>query len=179
MHDAGRRMTELDGLRGLAVAAVVAFHFWPAAVPWGHLSVVLFFVLSGYLISSIVLEHGGGPGFLRTFYTRRVLRIWPAYYVALLALVACGAGPPRGLWYFVTYLQDTPLYLTLRPPLWTSPPTGESSATPGPWPSRSSSTCSGRPLCSSSAPGARRGWRVPARRWPSSAVGAGSAATRC
>jgi peptidoglycan/LPS O-acetylase OafA/YrhL len=48
------RWSGLDGLRALAVAAVVAFHFEPAVVPGGFLGVDVFFVLSGYLITRMI-----------------------------------------------------------------------------------------------------------------------------
>jgi peptidoglycan/LPS O-acetylase OafA/YrhL len=85
----------LDGLRGLAILLVVLTHmrmppmdgpldqfvgFWLNA---GWLGVDLFFVLSGFLITGILLDAKGGPGYFRRFYMRRVLRIFPLYYLAL------------------------------------------------------------------------------------------------
>ncbi|HEY1161223.1 MAG TPA: acyltransferase [Terracidiphilus sp.] len=85
---------ELQGLRGLAVLGVVFYHCHPRlegtwihyASLWGWAGVNLFFVLSGFLITSILLEARGKPRYFRNFYVRRALRIWPVY-VLLLALV--------------------------------------------------------------------------------------------
>src|SRR5687767_5284474 len=83
----------VDGLRAVAVAAVVAFHLSPDAVPGGFLGVDTFFVVSGYLITSLLLaEHAadGGIG-LRAFWARRARRLLPALLL-LLAAVALAAA---------------------------------------------------------------------------------------
>ena len=74
-------------VRGVAVLAGMVFHLWGKQVGFLATAVDLFFVLSGYLITSIILREGRKPGFLLTFYVRRGLRIWPIYYLALLAYV--------------------------------------------------------------------------------------------
>src|SRR5436305_1687285 len=78
----------LDGLRALAALAVVLCHYWQEVFPLGGLGVDLFFVLSGFLITRIVLDHGRGPRFLLHFYARRNLRIWPIYYLSLAFVIA-------------------------------------------------------------------------------------------
>jgi peptidoglycan/LPS O-acetylase OafA/YrhL len=78
----------LDGVRGIAVLCVVLFHFFPRAgagvlvplVSTGWAGVDLFFVLSGYLITSILYAHRGTIDYYRNFYGRRVLRLLPLYY---------------------------------------------------------------------------------------------------
>src|SRR6267378_1546032 len=90
----------LDGLRGIAILLVMAFHFaWPekaqglltrlyvfvAALGW--VGVDLFFVLSVCLITGILLDSKSGPGYFRNFYARRVLRIFPLYYAVLLIML--------------------------------------------------------------------------------------------
>ena len=90
---------ELQGLRGLAVLAVVIYHchprlqgtwlYYPSL--WGWAGVNLFFVLSGFLITSILLEARDKPHYFRNFYARRALRIWPVY---LLVLAICYANAP-------------------------------------------------------------------------------------
>ena len=117
-----RRIPELDALRALAALVVLLFHLNPPRFFFGWTGVDLFFVLSGYLITTIILDHQGQRGFLRNFYARRGLRIWPIYYIALFAVVATAPLVPRdrrpplnGLGYYVTYLQNITLY-QLRPP---------------------------------------------------------------
>ena len=70
----------LDGLRAIAVAAVVVFHIWPSVVPGGFLGVDVFFVVSGFLITTLLLrEHGrAGQIDLRGFWRRRARRLLPA-----------------------------------------------------------------------------------------------------
>ncbi|MBX3263685.1 MAG: acyltransferase [Labilithrix sp.] len=77
----------LDGIRGLAVLAVVAFHA-DAALAGGYLGVDLFFVLSGYLITSILLREveASGRVDLRAFWARRARRLLPALLVLMPAI---------------------------------------------------------------------------------------------
>jgi peptidoglycan/LPS O-acetylase OafA/YrhL len=86
-----RRFGALDGVRGIAAAAVVMSHFGGASFVWasGWLGVQVFFVLSGFLITTLALREEGRRGRLdlRAFYVRRVFRIWPAYFVVLAAAV--------------------------------------------------------------------------------------------
>jgi peptidoglycan/LPS O-acetylase OafA/YrhL len=109
------RVLELDGLRGVACVAIVLYHMRPQLVPYGWSSVDLFFVLSGYLITAILIRHEGAPRLLQNFYIRRGLRIWPVYYLTILALVIAGPLLPwrtswRGLGYYLSYTQNLPLY---------------------------------------------------------------------
>lgn len=83
----------LDGMRAIAVLSVMLFHFLgPEVFAGGLIGVDVFFVLSGFLITSLLLDerHREGAVSLRGFYHRRVLRLFPAMY-ALLALVAAAA----------------------------------------------------------------------------------------
>jgi peptidoglycan/LPS O-acetylase OafA/YrhL len=119
-----RRFLELDGLRGLAALAVVGYHLKREWFPYGWAAVDLFFVLSGFLITSIILRDGHHPGFLRRFYLRRGLRIWPIYYLTILALILANALrllPVRchwaGLWPYLTYTQNLPDYWGGRSPV--------------------------------------------------------------
>lgn len=81
---------ELNGLRAVAVGVVVLHHWGQPQFPLGEMGRGLFFVLSGYLVSGIAWKYGayvGAPGpwlrQLRVFFTRRLLRIIPPYYLAL------------------------------------------------------------------------------------------------
>jgi len=78
---------DIDGLRAVAVLAVVAFHAFPNWVRGGFIGVDVFFVISGYLISTIIFENLDQGTFSYTeFYARRIKRIFPAL---LLVLIAC------------------------------------------------------------------------------------------
>jgi peptidoglycan/LPS O-acetylase OafA/YrhL len=82
---------EVDGLRALAVAAVVIFHAFPWMAPGGFVGVDVFFVISGYLISGIILRAVEQRTFsLTDFYVRRLRRILPALLVVLVACLAAG-----------------------------------------------------------------------------------------
>jgi len=120
-------MPALDGLRGLAIAGVLACHFsnaWPeiSVLDRGALQVLglgwagvdLFFVLSGFLITGILVDQVGAPGWWSGFLLRRALRIFPLYYLALalfgllgpaLGLIDRWTFGRWGFWYW-TYLGN-------------------------------------------------------------------------
>jgi peptidoglycan/LPS O-acetylase OafA/YrhL len=92
--DSHRRLpyrADVDGLRAVAVVAVVVYHAFPRALPGGFTGVDIFFVISGYLISSLIWRGlADGQFSLLTFYARRVLRLFPALLVVLAACLAAG-----------------------------------------------------------------------------------------
>ncbi|MYG98758.1 MAG: acyltransferase family protein [Acidimicrobiaceae bacterium] len=90
---AASRLPGLDGLRGLAVAWVLAFHLWPDLVRGGWLGVGLFFTLSGYLIAGLLDKEVTATGHLRLgrFMARRVRRLLPAALVTIAATLALTA----------------------------------------------------------------------------------------
>ena len=118
-----RHLPELDGVRAMAVLAVVAHHGFGgtqavgqldhlilAAADAGWIGVDLFFLLSGYLITRILLAGRGSRGFLRSFYTRRTLRIFPAHYTLLfllfvvapaLGVSSVGASAADAAWFWL------------------------------------------------------------------------------
>ena len=82
---------DIDGLRAVAVLTVFAFHAGIAKVPGGFVGVDVFFVISGYLISSIIMRDlAAGRFSLARFYERRVRRILPALYFVLAACTVVG-----------------------------------------------------------------------------------------
>ncbi len=83
-----RRIPALDGLRGLAVVAVVIYHAWPEVLPGGWIGVSVFFTLSGYLISGIVVrEHELTGRSMAAFWRRRARRLLPAALATTVATV--------------------------------------------------------------------------------------------
>jgi peptidoglycan/LPS O-acetylase OafA/YrhL len=95
------RILALDGLRGIAILLVMILHFtiYGGSVPPGNdriayrlaqtgwIGVDLFFVLSGFLITGILMDTRARSDYLRSFFIRRVLRIFPLYYASLLVLL--------------------------------------------------------------------------------------------
>ncbi len=127
-------MPELDGLRGLAILWVVLYHCKPRLVGtwiygaslWGWAGVLIFFVLSGFLITSILLTTRDAPNYFHNFHARRALRIWPVY-ILLLVVVYLNApwfvGPTvwdaiktAPWWAYLLCVQNL-FHLTLPPAL--------------------------------------------------------------
>jgi peptidoglycan/LPS O-acetylase OafA/YrhL len=82
---------DIDGLRAVAVIAVVIYHAFPRMLGGGFVGVDVFFVISGFLISGIVLNGlSGGTFTFAEFYRRRIRRIFPALTIVLIALLALG-----------------------------------------------------------------------------------------
>lgn len=117
-----RYKPQLDGLRTLAVGGVIGHHLWPESwwghgwlTRWGALGVPLFFVLSGFLITTLLLNARDGSassanariGVWWRFGIRRVLRLFPAYYVVILIGLVLGVRAIVELWpWHVTYLTN-------------------------------------------------------------------------
>lgn len=82
---------DIDTLRAAAVLSVIVFHIEKDWLPGGFLGVDIFFVISGFLMTAILLrEMSGGRFFLKTFYIRRIKRILPAFFAVLAATLAGG-----------------------------------------------------------------------------------------
>ena len=129
-----KRITQLDGVRGLAILLVLVWHyfvcqitagpeskifwFWSAAsLTWS--GVDLFFVLSGFLIAGILLDHHNTSNFFRIFYLRRACRIFPLYFLLFGLFLCLAATPisklpsfrwlfhdPLPLWSYATFTQN-------------------------------------------------------------------------
>src|SRR5216684_2639931 len=81
----------VDGLRAIAVLSVVAFHSFPGEITGGFVGVDIFFVISGFLISGIILNGlRQGSSTFADFYGRRIKRIFPALIVVLVATLGLG-----------------------------------------------------------------------------------------
>jgi peptidoglycan/LPS O-acetylase OafA/YrhL len=130
----GRFYPALDGLRALAIGGVMLLHYlvrapalptplgraFHALTAVGGYGVDLFFVLSGFLITGILLDSRDSPSYFRTFYIRRLLRIFPLYYAALIvvgtlvpaifpAAFGSAPGPTMSLGWFWSYVANWPL----------------------------------------------------------------------
>ena len=88
--EANRRyiLPGLDGLRAIAVLLVMVYHFWPTVLPGGMIGVDIFFVISGFLITSLLLREGALTGkiALGNFWIRRARRLLPAITLLILAV---------------------------------------------------------------------------------------------
>ena len=129
-EDTGRHIQALDGVRGVAILMVIFFHAHnvflnSAEMPWAVFQlfgmmwagVDLFFVLSGFLITGILLDSSGSPNYFRIFYIRRILRIFPLYFAYLFFILAIvrilfqhflrlDEWPSSKTWWYFLYLQN-------------------------------------------------------------------------
>lgn len=130
-------MPAIDGVRGIAILLVLIHHFTPMvsgtyytrrmleAAHTGWIGVDLFFVLSGFLITAILLKTRKGEDYFLNFYARRTLRIFPVYYlvltVLLLALPAMMQVPAIAQflgYYFDKVVRDLPAMIDGQSWLW-------------------------------------------------------------
>ncbi len=88
---------DIDGVRAIAILAVVGFHAFPGAIPGGFVGVDVFFVISGYLITGLIQSDISENRFsLALFYSRRVRRLFPALLTVFLSLLIYGWLRLRG-----------------------------------------------------------------------------------
>jgi peptidoglycan/LPS O-acetylase OafA/YrhL len=128
MPSAQKRIPELDGLRGIAVLMVISFHYinnqlvkatsFPGKVlykltSFGWMGVDLFFVLSGFLIGTILINNRGSKNYFSTFYVRRIVRIIPNYYLLILLFVIISAIPLFSSDYFLSGNRVIPVWAYL------------------------------------------------------------------
>ena len=81
---------EIDGLRAFSVIAVVLFHAFPNIFSGGFVGVDIFFVISGYLITGIILKADVNKSFVLEFYSRRVCRLFPSLIFVLAFCLVFG-----------------------------------------------------------------------------------------
>jgi len=106
---------DIEGLRALAIVPVVVFHAWPALLPGGFVGVDVFFVISGYLITTLLLQRlVAGSYSIASFYAARIRRIFPALFTMLVIVApACWLLlEPEPLHEFARLLGATGLFLS-------------------------------------------------------------------
>ena len=77
------RVTEIEGIRGVLSVIVIAGHIYYQPLYWFWGCMEVFFCISGFLITRILLTNRDRAGFLKVYFTRRIIRIWPMYYVGM------------------------------------------------------------------------------------------------
>ena len=111
------RILELDAVRGIAAVVIMLAHIGLTPhSPWVFSIIDMFFVLSGYLITKNVLKNRATPMFLPVFFTRRALRIWPAYYAAFASCLLLNQylkwdNRPDAWPFYLTFTQNMHDYL--------------------------------------------------------------------
>lgn len=129
-HKAQPRIPELDGFRAAAILMVLALHLcyaWPLPLGWmprivalaighGWLGVDLFFILSGFLITGILLDSREKPHYFRNFYVRRVLRIIPLYFTCIFVMSLFFHGAAKYFCLSLLFLANFSYYFHARVP---------------------------------------------------------------
>ena len=115
--EATSRIVSLDGLRGVAVAMVVATHYFDLPFWMG---VDIFFVLSGYLITTILLAERNDHDFWKNFYLRRVTRLSPPFFLMLLITAFEGVGQWRSTGPYIALFAADLGVVRNYPPFWQS-----------------------------------------------------------
>ncbi|MBJ7506134.1 MAG: acyltransferase [Candidatus Nanopelagicus sp.] len=107
-----RHISSIDGLRAIAVTAVVLYHLGISWIPGGFLGVDLFFVISGYVITRLILDsiNQSSALDLRAFYAARLRRIYPGFiFMVICTIIFIGVWAPEAIKRFLT---DLPYALT-------------------------------------------------------------------
>jgi peptidoglycan/LPS O-acetylase OafA/YrhL len=107
-----RHISSIDGLRAIAVAAVVLYHLGISWIPGGFLGVDLFFVISGYVITRLILDsiNQSSALDLRAFYAARIRRIYPGFlFMVISTIIFIGVWAPEAI---KRFLSDLPYALS-------------------------------------------------------------------
>ena len=107
-----RHISSIDGLRAIAVTAVVLYHLGISWIPGGFLGVDLFFVISGYVITRLILDsiNQSSALDLRAFYAARLRRIYPGFiFMVICTIIFIGVWAPEAI---KRFLSDLPYALT-------------------------------------------------------------------
>ena len=110
---------QLDGFRAIAVILVLLVHSGFFLFNAGWIGVPIFFVLSGFLITRILLNAKTSQHYFRAFYSRRILRIFPIYYLVLFFCLAWGITMKSNVsqfYYYVFYMQSFTISHNVQPP---------------------------------------------------------------
>ena len=102
-----RHISSIDGLRAIAVTAVVLYHLGISWIPGGFLGVDLFFVISGYVITRLILDsiNQSSALDLRAFYAARIRRIYPGFlFMVISTIIFIGVWAPEAIKRFLTDL---------------------------------------------------------------------------
>jgi peptidoglycan/LPS O-acetylase OafA/YrhL len=109
-------IAELDGLRGIAILLVIVHHFWPDGgalyaakdvVHLGWIGVDLFFVISGFLITGILLDSRGEAGYFKNYLARRALRVFPLYYLLVISAFVVIPWVQQGSFWDSEFVQES------------------------------------------------------------------------
>ena len=107
-----RHISSIDGLRAIAVTAVVLYHLGISWIPGGFLGVDLFFVISGYVITRLILDsiNQSSALDLRAFYAARIRRIYPGFlFMVISTIIFIGVWAPEAI---KRFLSDLPYALS-------------------------------------------------------------------
>ena len=107
-----KHISSIDGLRAIAVTAVVLYHLGISWIPGGFLGVDLFFVISGYVITRLILDsiNQSSALDLRAFYAARIRRIFPGFiFMVICTIIFIGVWAPEAI---KRFLSDLPYALT-------------------------------------------------------------------
>ncbi len=110
--ESSRHITSIDGLRAIAVTAVLLYHLGISWIPGGFLGVDLFFVISGYVITRLILDsiNQSSALDLRAFYAARIRRIFPGLiFMVICTIIFIGVWAPEAI---KRFLSDLPYALT-------------------------------------------------------------------
>jgi peptidoglycan/LPS O-acetylase OafA/YrhL len=105
------RIKALDGYRGVAIIIVMLRHFWGVAGAWA--GVDIFFVLSGFLITTILRAERDDPNFWKVFYIRRITRILPAFLILLIATALLRDLEWHRFWFYYAFFGGNLVMIAL------------------------------------------------------------------
>lgn len=99
-HHAHFYRNDIQGIRALAVLMVMCFHIWPTSIPGGFIGVDIFFVISGFLITGILIREAEKTATISipNFYARRIRRLFPMAGLVIAAIFVALPLMPKAFW---------------------------------------------------------------------------------